>query len=298
MRTLSKYLDEVECEERLGKLIVLIANQANEVRQAFLFNQGLAGAKNAYGDKQAKMDTWTDNHFTEVIRSSGLAKELASEEGENVIAFPGAKSDYSVVMDPLDGSSLIDANLTVGSIFGIFSGDILQEGRNLKAAFFMLYGPINTLTISVGKGTHIFGMDAKGEYVLLSENVKVPEGSIYGTGGTKNTWVEAHDKCMDYVIGSDFKIRYTGAGVADIQQILYNGGLYAYPATKDRPEGKIRLLFESIPLGFLMQQAGGKASDGKGDVLSIRPNSIKQRTPIYLGSKGLIEELERIIADA
>jgi len=298
MKTLGEYLDENACEKSLKELILLIAAQSIPVRDAFLFNRGLSAGKNVYGEKQAEMDVWADEHFTEVMRKSGLVKELASEEGNEVLAFPDARTNYAVVMDPLDGSSLINVNLTVGSIFGVFEGGVLQSGKNLKAAFFMLYGPTNTLTLSVGKGTHVFGMTDGGEFIRLAADMKIPEGKTYGTGGTKNTWVDSHDKCMDYIIGNDFKIRYTGAAVADIQQILYNGGLYAYPATKDKPDGKIRLLFESVPLAFIIQQAGGLGSDGKGDILEVEPKSIKHRTPIYMGSKGIVEKMQQIIGDA
>ncbi len=174
MKTLEQYLDGAGCEKALKQLVGLIAAQAGPVRQAFLRNRGLSASRNIHGDVQAELDRWADTHFTEVLKKSGLVRRLASEEGGSVMEFPGAGTDYAVVMDPLDGSSLVDVNLAVGSIFGIFRGAAMQKAENMAAALYLLYGPLTTLTLSIGKGAHIFGLREGGGYVMLEENVRMP----------------------------------------------------------------------------------------------------------------------------
>src|SRR5574344_1464721 len=151
MKTLQEYLSASHAPEDLGKIIMLIADQAGPIRSAFISNQNYAGSTNSSGEDQAEMDTWADARITSVLQKSGLVRAIASEEQEDIVQM-SSSAKYSVVMDPLDGSSLIKVNLSVGTIVGIYDGDVLQAGNQLRAAFYMLYGPMTTLTISLGNG--------------------------------------------------------------------------------------------------------------------------------------------------
>lgn len=296
--TLREYLDKTGAGEQLKDLIVLIARQAVPIREAFLHNQSYAKSFNASGEQQAALDEWSDRHITKVLEASGLVAELASEEQPDIVRFPGARAEYAVVMDPLDGSSLIQVNLAVGTIVGIYeSGGVLQKGENLKAAMYMLYGPMTVLTLTVGEGVYIFALNEESEYILLSGLVQMPEGKLYGSGGLRTEWTDAHAFCIDTIEHDGAKLRYSGSFVADFHQILKYGGVYCYPALKEKKGGKLRLLFEAIPIGFIAAQAGGAISNGAGNLLGVQPSSVHQRTPLYVGSKGLIRRMEELLRE-
>ena len=293
---LRKYLEECECDPDLIALIRLISRQMDPIRKAFLQNQMYEHSHNVSGDVQTQMDTWADQHLIRVVGESGLVKELASEEQAEIVRFTNSRRDYCMVMDPLDGSSLISTNLAVGTIVGIYEqGGVLQKGSKLKAAFYTLFGPLTVLVVSVGKGVQSFAWDPDSEhYLLLKDKFSVPEGTQYGSGGIRNEWIPAHLEVIDYFDQNGFKTRYSGAFVADCHQLLIYGGIYTYPALKKSQNGKLRLLFEVNPLGFIISQAGGRVSDGKRDLLNVQPDIVHQKTPIYIGSKGIIEKIEEI----
>lgn len=293
MTTLQEYLKNSGVYEDLSKIIALIADQATPIRAAFISNQSYADSTNASGEQQAAMDTWADTHITRVLAKSGLVRAVASEEQNDITTF-SASAKYSVVMDPLDGSSLISVNLCVGTIVGIYDGDILQPGKNLKAAFYLLYGPMTTLTLSVGRGVAIFAQDANGVYQMLQNNVQIPEGTLYGSGGLRTEWLPEHTRFITDIEAAGGKNRYSGSFVADFHQILKYGGVYAYPPTTQSPDGKLRLVFEVNPIGFLAAQAGGAVSNGSSSTLAITPSRVHQRTPIYVGSRSMIEAIETI----
>jgi fructose-1,6-bisphosphatase I len=259
--------------------------------------------KNASGETQAAMDVWADQHLIDELRRTGLVKELASEEQDDVLFFE-EDALYSVVMDPLDGSSLIATNLSVGTIIGIYADSIytdsvlreeLKKGEDLVAAFYLLYGPMTTLVLSVGDGVHSFIYHEKvGEFQLFHENITIPDGTQYGSGGTRDEWIPAHMSVLEYFNEHHFKVRYSGSFVADCHQLLTYGGIYTYPALKKKPKGKLRLLFEVNPLGYIITQAGGAVTDGYKDTLTIVPTEIHEKTPVYIGSKGIIQDIERI----
>jgi len=292
MITVQEYLREHGCDDDLGRLISLIAEQANPIRGAFIANQSYATTLNSSGEVQAELDAWADEHLIRVMKGSGLVSRIASEEQEEVVLCPESCSDYTVVMDPLDGSSLIAVNLAVGSIFGIYKGPVLQKGRDLAAALYLLYGPMTTLTLSIGSGVATFALTEDGRFLLMEDGIRMPEGSIYGSGGIRPEWTDKHAAYIASIEGNGGKVRYSGSFVADFHQILKYGGLYAYPAAKGKPEGKLRLVFEAQPIGFLAVQAGGRISDGSTDTLDILPGTVHQKIPIYVGSRGLIERLE------
>ena len=287
MVTLREYLDGTAASEDLKDLIELVADQAGPIRAAFITNQAYAGTENVSGDDQVAMDLWADRHLTRVIGASGLVAELASEEQTEIVRFPNARGTFGLVMDPLDGSSNVKVNLAVGTIVGVYDGPVLQPGNRLKAAFYLLYGPLTTLTLSVGEGVQIFALAEDGLYRMLHENVRMPEGKLYGSGGGWPTWTNAHCKFIESIEQDGGKLRYSGAFVADFHQILTYGGVYCYPCLPGK-EGKLRLLFEANPMGFIAQEAGGVCTDGERLLLEVQPERIHQKVPIYIGSRSII----------
>ncbi|MCG2724521.1 fructose-1,6-bisphosphatase [archaeon] len=291
--TLRQYLDTTSSPKDLKDLIVLIAKQAPAIRDAFVTNQKYADTKNMYGETQMELDKWSDAHLINILKKSKLVKEIASEEQPEVVKIPSAKSNYGVTLDPLDGSSLIQVNLAVGTIVGIFdNGKVIQKGRNLRAAMYILYGPLTVLTLTVKSGVHMFVLNNKKEYVMTEKDIKMPEGNIYGVGSLKKDWMPKHAKFITAIENDGYKLRYSGSFVADFHQILKYGGIFSYPAFKGHENGKLRILFEANPLGFIATQAGGEISNGKISILDITPEHLDQRTPLYVGSKGVIKRME------
>jgi fructose-1,6-bisphosphatase I len=291
MTTLPEYLKECGADDELASIISLIGAQAAPIRDAFISNQNYADSTNSSGETQAEMDTWSDTHITNVLAASGLVREVASEERDDIVKL-NESAKYSVVMDPLDGSSLIKVNLCVGTIVGIYEGSCMQAGKDLKAAFYVLYGPMTTLTVSVGRGVAIFAQDKDGVYQMLKNHVKIPEGNLYGSGGVRTEWLGKHAKFVNRIENEGAKNRYSGSFVADFHQILQYGGVYAYPPSEKQPNGKLRLVFEVNPIGFLAVQAGGAVSNGTKTTLDIVPEEVHQRTIVYVGSHGMIAKIE------
>ncbi|PKL60901.1 MAG: fructose 1,6-bisphosphatase [Methanomicrobiales archaeon HGW-Methanomicrobiales-4] len=293
---LQKYLEACGCDPDLVQLIRLISRQMEPIRKAFLENQTYEHSTNASGELQAALDKWADALLIRVIGESGYVREIASEEQEEVIRFEGSRREYAMVMDPLDGSSLISTNLTVGTIVGIYEdGGVLQKGSKLKAACYTLFGPLTVLVVTVGKGVQSFAWDPETEhYYLLKDHFEIPEGKMYGSGGIRKEWTPAHEKVIDLFDDEGFKVRYSGSFVADCHQLLVYGGIYTYPALKKSPKGKLRLLFEANPLGFIITQAGGAITDGYQNIMEIEPEDAHQKTPIYIGSAGVIRKIEEI----
>ncbi|HWQ63931.1 MAG TPA: class 1 fructose-bisphosphatase [Methanospirillum sp.] len=293
---LQKYLEDCGCDPDLVQLIRLISRQMEPIRKAFFDNQFYENTLNASGEVQAALDKWSDAHLIKVIGESGYVREIASEEQEDIIRFENSRREYAMVMDPLDGSSLISTNLAVGTIVGIYeSGGVMQKGSNLKAACYTLFGPLTVLVVSVGKGVQSFAWDPESEhYYLLKKSFDIPEGKMYGSGGVYNDYIPAHEKVLSYFDEEGFKVRYSGSFVADCHQLLVYGGIYTYPALKKSPKGKLRLLFEANPLGYIITQAGGAITDGYQSPLDIQPEKVHQRTPIYIGSAGIIKKIEEI----
>ena len=187
----------------------------------------------------------------------------------------------------MDGSSLVDVNLAIGTIIGIYkSSDVMQPARNcLIASMGIVYGPLITLVYTAGNGTHEFVLNREGEYVLSEEHIKMKDkGKIYGTGGLRSGWSSEHTKWIETLEQEGYKVRYSGAFVADANHIIIKGGgVYAYPGTPSLPDGKMRLIFELQPMAFLIEQAGGMATNGVENILDMTPKTLDQRSPIYIG---------------
>lgn len=261
-------------------------------------NRKFAGFENIYGEEQLALDRSSDEIIKSQLTFSGFVREYASEEQDSVVHIGKGDEKYFVTADPLDGSSLVETNLAIGTIIGIHDGSILDEGEgNLVAALYITYGPLITMVYSAGKGTHEFVLNREGEYVLSEENITLKErGSIYSLGGLRKDWTPEHLKFVEYLESEGYKLRYSGGFVPDINQVLIKGGgIFTYPALQGSPEGKLRLIFELQPMAFIMKNAGGMATNGKEDILSIKPDSLDQRSPIYIGSRFEVKKAKEFL---
>ncbi|MGD2143103.1 MAG: class 1 fructose-bisphosphatase [Anaerolineae bacterium] len=292
---------------------------AREARRAGLVEiLGSAGEMNVQGEEQMKLDVFSDEVIIRMNSFTGRLAAMASEERENIIHIPDGYETgrYLLVFDPLDGSSNIDINATIGTIFAIYqraSGtgpgsvqDFLQKGRDLAAAGYIIYGSSTMMVYTTGRGVHGFTLDPSlGEFLLSHPDLRIPnEPKYYSTN-------HAYDKYRDkatrrftrWLQGMDedderkpLSERYIGALVADFHRNLLKGGVFYYPADSRHPDGKLRLVYEANPLAHIAEQAGGYASDGHRNVLDIKPEGLHQRTPLFVGSRQLVEKAEEFIA--
>ena len=298
---LRRHLRENYVEENLIHLISEIAEASKYIIHSISTGDlGVAGTSNLYGEQQLALDVLADRILRKRLDHSRVVANMMSEEMDEIIPVsPDCGGKYSVAFDPLDGSSLVDVNLAVGTIVSIFQGcDLLQPGRKQVAALYILYGPRTTLVYSVGKGVHEFGMNMLREYTLLQENITIkPQGNLYSPGGQRNLYTPGVEAFIRKLEQRGVKLRYSGGFVPDINQILLKGeGIFFYPHLQDKPQGKLRVLFELSPMAFLIEQAGGAASDGRQPILDLQPEQIHERSPVFIGCKkdvALAEELIR-----
>jgi len=252
-------------------------------------NRKLAGFQNLYGEEQLSLDRSADEILKTQLQYSGFVREYASEEQDAVIQIGGKGTEqYFVTADPLDGSSLVDTNLAIGTIIGIHRESMFACGKDtMVAALYITYGPLITMVYSAGNGTHEFVLNREGEYVLSQANIMMKErGSIYSPGGIRRDCEDGHLKYLEYLEAEGYKLRYSGGFVPDINQLLIKrGGVFTYPALKNNPHGKLRMLFELQPLAFIVEQAGGRATNGQESILSLKIDDLDQRCPIYIGSR-------------
>lgn len=283
---------------------------------------GLAGSGNVQGEDQKKLDIIANDTFKVNIESSERCGVMVSEEDDLAIVCAknsdGAMGKYAIAFDPLDGSSNIDANVSIGTIFSIFRIDnpdevvdaasaakaIMQPGRQMVSAGYAMYGSATNLVISIGAGVYGFTLDPSlGEFVLTHPNIEIPKrGKIYSVNeGNAKNW----DKpTTEYISSlkyppqgkSSYSLRYIGSMVADVHRTLFYGGVFIYPADKKNPTGKLRLLYEAAPMAFLIEQAGGKAITGTSSILDVMPDDIHQRVPVYMGSYDDITDFESYLS--
>jgi len=277
---------------------------------------GLQGddVQNKSGDMVKKLDVFSNDCMINALSWSGKIALMASEEIESEIVVDNCDDPkYCVVFDPLDGSSNIDANVSVGTIFGILkvqsdvakgekpsvNKDLLQTGDNLVCSGYAMYGDATMLVLTFGDVVNGFTLDPQiGEFILTHRNIKIPKkGKIYSVNeGNSRSWDPVIQKyvenCKDPEVGKPKKARYIGSMVADVHRTLLYGGIFLYPASKSARNGKLRLLYELNPMAFLIEAAGGKASTGHGDILKLNPDHIHCRAPVVLGSTEDVVEVE------
>jgi fructose-1,6-bisphosphatase I len=303
-RNLRTHLSNCGVEEMLRRLMAHLADSARYIALTMqLVRRSLAGHKNVHDDAVMKLDVVADAILKRRLEHETAfdIRQFASEEQNEILILKNDRGPYSVTVDPLDGSSLIDVNLAVGTIVGIYRGRILSGRRarqNLVAAMCIVYGPLTTLLYTAGQGTHEFVLDPTGNFVLSNENLTLRDaGEIYSPGGLPKDWLPNHARFIRELERRGYKLRYSGGLVPDFNQIvLKRGGIFTYPALTDLPQGKMRLLFEALPLALLIEEAGGRATDGARAILDIVPKDIKDRTPLYIGSRREVELAGRSLA--
>lgn len=289
-----------------------------EVRRAGLNNiLGKAGSENIQGEDQQKLDVYADNQFINAFKYGGEVCGIASEENDDFMPFDNEtsqKGKYVVAFDPLDGSSNIDVNVSIGTIFSIYrrvstSGpaileDFLQPGNKQVAAGYVIYGSSTMLVYTTGNGVNGFTLEPSiGEFCLSHPDIKTPEdGRLYSFNeGNYNTFSKGLQKYCDWVkeedpaTGRPYSCRYIASMVADIHRNLIKGGVFCYPATQGSPNGKLRLLYECNPMAFIVEQAGGIASTGYQRIMDIQPESLHQRVPALMGSKKMVQKVLEMI---
>lgn len=299
---LRRYLRESGVDRDLTRIICEIANASKYIINAIRTGDlGVAGTSNLYGEQQLALDVLSDRIIQKRMMYSGVVAKMASEEMDEIITVTAPTNGrYSVAFDPLDGSSLVDVNLAVGTIVSIYEGDnVLQPGRNQVAALYVLYGPRTTMVVSTGNGVHEFAMNLLMEFDLVQENIQLQgPAKIYAPGGARNKYSTGVEKFAQHLETNGAKLRYSGGFVPDINQVLIKrGGIFMYPHLKDAPDGKLRLLYELNPMAFLVEQAGGAASSGKQRILDIEPESPDQRVPVFIGSPDAVELAEKYIRE-
>jgi fructose-1,6-bisphosphatase I len=273
---------------------------------------GAFGQTNVQGEQQQKLDVYANQALLHCLGLRDSVAALVSEEDEEPVTFNRSVESgrYIIVFDPLDGSSNIDVNVNVGTIFSVLrrlpddhSPDLqastLQPGYTQVAAGYVVYGPSTVLVYTTGHGVHGFTLDPTiGAFVLTNENMKMPEQGTYYSVNEANaeTWPDEYrayiGKLRSGALGRKYSSRYIGSLVADFHRTLLKGGVFLYPPTRDQPGGKLRLLYEANPLAFIAEQAGGLASSGQGRILDIKPTGIHQRTPFIVGSRRELEALD------
>lgn len=290
-----------------------------EVNKAGLVDMlGRAGAENIQGEDQQKLDVYANETFIGELKASGECCAVASEENQDIVVFDNGLSrngKYIFCMDPLDGSSNIDVNVSIGTIFSVYRrksplgeaaklDDFLQRGCKLVAAGYVIYGSSTMLVYTAGNGVNGFTLDPSiGEFCLSHPDIKTPEnGTIYSINeGNYEKFPVGVKKYIKYCQETDKKTgrpytsRYIGSLVADFHRNLLKGGIFIYPETNNHPTGKLRLLYECNPIAFIAEQAGGLATDGDKRILELMPETIHQRVPFYTGSKNMMKKITEFL---
>ena len=288
-----------------------------DVRKAGLVDVlGAHGTVNVQGEEVKKLDMLANEEFKSSLTLGGDCCAIISEEEEDIHHIEttlNVNSKYIIAMDPLDGSSNIDVNASIGTIFSVYRRispigepvtmeDVLQKGTNQVAAGYIIYGSSTMMVITTGQGVNAFTLDASiGDFCLSHPDIKIPkDGKIYsindGNYDRFESGVQQYvDYCRNSTVKEAYSARYIGSMVSDFHRNLLKGGIFMYPASSDAPNGKLRLMFESNPMAFITEQAGGKATTGAERILDLEPTEIHQRNPVFMGSPDMVDKLESFI---
>ena len=308
-----------EFSELLNQLAVAGKLISAEVNMAGLADiLGVAGRTNVQGEEVMKLDVFANNTIVEVLRRSGHVAVMASEEVDDVIDVPPPyyAGRYALAFDPLDGSSNIDVNVSIGTIFSIHrrhgpdgepgtSEDLLRKGSELAAAGYIIFGSSTMFVYTTGHGVHGFTLDPSvGEFLLSHEDIRIPEkcGTYSTNEGNSTKWTPSTRDFVEDLKSPEsshggMKSRYIGSLVADFHRNLMKGGIFLYPADASTGKGKLRLLYEAAPLAFVAKHAGGYASTGHEAILDMEPNDLHQRVPLIIGNRAEVEAYERAVAE-
>ncbi|MGE3445887.1 MAG: class 1 fructose-bisphosphatase [Acidimicrobiia bacterium] len=301
----------------LNRISLVARMLASEIMRAgFVGKLGLTGATNVQDEEVRELDVISNDIISKVMDHAPMIAGIGSEELDDVYSMSGSEhGKYVLAIDPLDGSSNVDVDGPMGTIFGIYRRpaqraghpvdlrDFLQPGRDLVASGYVLYGPSTMFVYTAGGPVNGFTLDRSiGTFFLTHPDIRIPEGSgTYAVNDANEAGWDPSTRAMVAAFRSQATVcgprqaRYSGALVADVHRTLIKGGVFLYPATKDKPDGKLRLLYENAPLAFLVDRAGGAATDGHRRILDITPTALHQRTPLYLGSQGDVAEVHRLL---
>lgn len=300
--SLNQHLFASGTPDKLRHLINDIARAGKYVENAIRTTDlGLAGSSNTFGEEQLKLDVFSNNIIKEHLCESRLVQSFASEEESDDLMELTPDAPFTLVFDPLDGSSLVDANLAIGSIFGIYEAGspIGKTPRDQVAALYLVYGPRTILVYSTGRGVHAFFLNEVGEFVLLQKNLTMSdEVKTYAPGNLRAVVdVPAYRTMMNTWLDEAHTLRYSGGMVPDIHHMLIkSAGIFTNIGGSKYPKGKLRLLFEVGPFAYIMEQAGGAASDGAQAILDVVIDNLDQRTPVIIGAKKEVERVSRVLA--
>lgn len=327
MKTLTEFIIERQSDSpyatgELSRLLNDIGTAAKivhrEVNRAGLTDiLGLEGSINVQGERQKKLDVFANEHFIRALRSGGQVCAIGSEENDRIIALDNPISEqgkYVIAIDPLDGSSNIEVNVSIGTIFSIYKRksivgagtleDLLQPGVDLVASGYVIYGSSTMLVYTTGQGVNGFTLDPSvGLFLLSHSNIKIPaDGNIYSIN--EGNYLHFEQGIKDYLkycqqrdpqTNRPYTSRYIGSMVADFHRNMIKGGIFIYPSTAKNPQGKLRLLYECKPIAYLAECAGGMATDGKVRILEKQPQSLHERSPIIVGSENMVKHLMEML---
>ena len=296
----------------MGQIGTVAKIISNYMRRASLDGLlGTTGEQNVQGENVKKLDELSNSVFVEAFEYVDIVGMLVSEEMSEARSFKEheSSSGYAIMVDPVDGSSNIDTNGIIGSIFavhdieGSLEDSLKQRGSEQVAAGYIMYGPATTLVYTARDGVHSFVLDQEiGEFILVDPNVRMPErGDTFSANlGRYTLWHPPAKRFTDHFMDQDngpYSLRYSGALLADLHRILHEGGVYYYPEDPEKPDGKLRLLYECAPLALIAEEAGGAATSGKERILDIDPDDIHQRAPLIIGSKHEVELYQQLSQD-
>lgn len=298
----------------MNELVVATKIISLEVNRAGIGHNilGLTGEVNIQGEEVQKLDRFANNTIIELLRQSETLCAMGSEENDEPIIFPQelGRGKYIMMIDPLDGSSNIDVNVSIGTIFSIYRKkstgnqvtrqDLFQKADEQVAAGYIIYGSSTMFVYTYGEGVHGFTLDPEiGEFFLSHPNIRIPQkGSIYSVNeGCYEYWDEKQKSLVQYFKTADketdrpYRLRYVGTLVSDFHRTLLKGGIFMYPRDQKNPNGKLRFMFEAAPLALIMENSGGVATDGEKRILDIMPHDLHQRTPLFIGSQDDMEKV-------
>jgi fructose-1,6-bisphosphatase I len=279
----------------VGEVFDAVAAAAPEIRSGLPERRAERDAENESGDTQIEADVWADDLLFDEVADIAGVNWYASEERDDVLAVGDADDGVAVALDPLDGSSNVKSNNPCGTVVGVYDQRLPAPGSSLVAAGFVLYGPTTTMVVARDGEVREYLVTDDGRTDLGA--VALPEDpTVYGFGGRVPDWTDDFEAFVRD-IEQDLKLRYGGAMIADVNQVLVYGGAFGYPGLRSRPEGKLRAHFESMPVAYVVEAAGGASSDGSQSLLDLDPDALHERTPTFVGNESVIDDLEAALPD-
>jgi len=292
--------DALKNEDRkLRKLVSVLAELSLVIARQIPRKLGLAQTSNLYGERQEVLDVWTNNLIARRLLKSGLVRQVASEELKQPLS--ARHGEFTAAFDPIDGSSNIESNNVLGTIVGIYHDKTLPaKGRDLLCSMYFMYGPYLELVLALEHEVRLFVAKGIGKaperFVSNGKVLHLPEKpELYGIGGLRIKWTSRVRSFVELLEERGLKLRYSGSFTGDVNQVITKGGFFSYPELIDAPNGKFRLQFESNPMAFIVEKAGGRATNGTQRILDVEPSDITQRVPTYLGNAVLVAEFENLV---